>query len=263
VLFTNLGGGLLDHHRSNDLARQPGIARPRLGAAADRARRCMAQQQFCFRQQLFGTGQSVDNAQCEGTPGRKRFAGEHQRQCLGSADQARQARGSAPARVDTQHHFRQGNTGFVVIRGDPMTAGKNQLGASAHAGAMNRRDCRAGQARKRLVDALTVFDVLQHGVVFRVINEFLDVRANGKTRSLGRVNDHSARLVDRQAFDDLLELVQYGAGYRIDAAVSAIKRQRDNAFVVFAGFPVIEAQSFEHGHADGGGRALNHTVLRP
>ena len=140
--------------------------------------------------------------------------------------------------MDAQHHLGQADTRLVVVCSNAVAAGEDEFGTATHAGAMHRSHRRAGQAGQRLVDALAVFDVLQHGVVPGIVDELLDVCAYGKTRWLGRVDDHARRLVDRQTFDDLLEFVQHGAGDRIDAAVGAIKRQRDNAFVVFAGFPV-------------------------
>ena len=92
-----------------------------------------------------------------------------------------------------------------------------------------------------------MLDVLQHGVVSGVFDELLDVGAHRKTRRLGRMDDDASGLVDRQPLDNLFKLVQHRARDRVDAAVGAVQGQRDNAVVAFAGLPVVEAQSFEHG----------------
>ncbi len=85
--------------------------------------------------------------------------------------------------MDAQHHFGQADAGFIVIGGNALAAGQDQLGTAAHAGAMNGRHGRAGQARQRFIDALAVLDVFQHGAVLGVLDELLDVGADGEADS--------------------------------------------------------------------------------
>ena len=247
VFLAHFRGRLLQYHRRQDLAYWPEVAGPGLGASCQRARGGATHHMARLGQQFAGAGQAVDHAQVQGAAGGQGFACQHQRQGVGRANQPWQARGAAPAGMNAQLHFGQGDAGFFVVDRDALAAGQDQFGAAAHAGAVHGRHRGTGQARQRFVDALAVLDVFQHGVVLRIVDEGLDVGAHRKPRGLGRMDDDAGRLLDRQPFDDQFEFVQYRAGNRVDAAVGTVESQRDDAVVAFAGLPVVEAQSFEHG----------------
>ena len=78
------------------------------------------------------------------------------------ADQARQARGAAPARMKAELDFGKADPRRRIARGDAIAARERDLGAAAHAVAVDRGDGRAGQARELLEDALAVLDVVEH-----------------------------------------------------------------------------------------------------
>ena len=162
--------------------------------------------------------------------------------------------------MDTKHYFGQTDPGFFIIGCNALAAGKYEFGATAHAGAVDGGDRGTRQFCQRLVNALAVLDVFQHGVVLGVLKKCLDVGPDGKTRWLGRMDDYTGRLLDRQTFHDLLQLVKHGARNRVDVTAVAVETQRDDAIVAQAGFPVVETQSFEHKHANVSGRDWNHTV---
>ncbi len=248
VLLAHLRRGLLDDHGREDLTRHPVVGCPGLGAQGKRANVRATQQRTGFGQQLGGRREAVDHAQRQCALGRQRLAGEHHRQCVGGADKARQAGCAAPARMDTQHHFGQADASFVVIGGDALAAGQNQLGAAAHAGAMNGSHRGTGQAGQRFIHTLAVLDVFQHRALLGVGDEFLDIGTDSEAERLGRMDQHASRLFDGQSLDDLAELVQHFARNGVDTAAGAVKGQGDNAAVIQARLPVIEAQSFEHGH---------------
>ena len=148
VLAAYLCGGLLEHHRCQDLPGQPGVAGPGVGTSCERARRRAAQQQPRFGQQFVRSHDTVDHTQTERAFGRQRLAGEHDRQRFGGADQTRQARGAAPAGMNAEHHFRQRDPGLVVIGSDTVAAGQNQFGAATHARTVHGCHRGAGQARQ-------------------------------------------------------------------------------------------------------------------
>jgi hypothetical protein len=74
------------------------------------------------------------------------------------------------------------------------------------------------------------------------------------------MDDDAGRFLYRQAFDNLLELVEHSARNRIDAAALSVETESDDAIVALAGLPMVESQSFEHKHANVSGRDWNHTV---
>ncbi len=73
------------------------------------------------------------------------LAGQHQIQCLGHPDEARQALGTAGARQQAELHFRQAQHGFTVIGHHPAMTGERQLQPAAKAGAVNGGDHRDPQ----------------------------------------------------------------------------------------------------------------------
>ena len=241
VFLAHFRGRLLQYHRRQDLAYWPEVAGPGLGASCQRARGGATHHMARLGQQFAGAGQAVDHAQVQGAAGGQGFACQHQRQGVGRANQPWQARGAAPAGMNAQLHFGQGDAGFFVVDRDALAAGQDQFGAAAHAGAVHGRHRGAGQARQCFIDPLAVLDVLQHRAAPGVILELGNVRTDGEAGGLGGMNDHPGRVLDRQPFDDLPQLVQHGTRNGVDAAAGAVEGEGDDAAVVLVGFPMIEA----------------------
>jgi len=180
VFLAYLGGGLLAHHRRDDLPRQPCIGGPGAGSLRERPWCRAANEVPCLGKEFFRLGQAIDQADGFRAPGIEGFAGEHRLQGLGRTDQSWQAGAATPAGKDAKHHFGQADFRGVVVGGDAVAAGQRQFRATAHAGAVDGGDGRAGQAREVFVDALAVFDVFLHRASLGVGDEFLDVGTHGE-----------------------------------------------------------------------------------
>jgi hypothetical protein len=133
-----------------------------------------------------------------------------------------------------------------VARGDPVAAGEREFGAAAHADAVDRRDGRAGQAAQAQEDALAVLERVLHRAVLLEAFEFLDVGADDEAIRLARADDHALRRLDREAFDDLGQLVEHRARKRVDRALGTVQRQHHDAVGVAGRLPMLETQAFEH-----------------
>src|SRR3546814_1623394 len=90
------------------------------------------------------------------------------------ADQPRQAHAAAPAGIDAQLHFRQADPRGRVVRGHAVVAGQRDLGAAAHAEAVDRGHGGAAQLGQTLERLLAAAD--------RVADRALQIgRANVRT----------------------------------------------------------------------------------
>ena len=112
---------------------------------------------------------------------------------------------------------------------------------------MDRRDRRTPEPREVLEDSLAVFDARQHAALFLELLEFADIGAGDEAVGFARADHHAFRRFDREAFDDLLELLDHVAVEGVDRHIGAVESQYHDAVGAEIGFPVIEAQAFEHG----------------
>ena len=71
-----------------------------------------------------------------------------------------------------------------IARGDAIAAGERDLGAAAHAGAVDRGDGRAGQAASFCNTRWPFSMFVEHAAAVRVALEFLEVGADDETGAL-------------------------------------------------------------------------------
>jgi hypothetical protein len=204
----SLRRGLLAHDRREDLPRGPAVAEPGQRALRERPRDRPQCQLACFVEQRIGCGQAIDQALGQRAFGGCRASGQHHRQRLGRADQARQTRGAAPARMDAELHLRQCDARFRRARGDAHSARQREFGAAAHARAVDRGDGRHRQAREPFEHPLAMLDFLAHRALAVVAFEFLEVGAHGETRGFARMDHHGSGALDRDAFQHAVQFVQ-------------------------------------------------------
>ncbi len=241
LIGPHLGCRLLAHDRREYLPHRPQVRRPRRGSLHEGAHTRMRDQFPRCGDQQFGRTQNVDDAERLGGFGRQRPAGQHDRQGFRSADQARQARGAAPAGMDAEIDFGQTDFRGRVAGCDAVAAGERQFRAAAHAEAVDRRHGRAAQTCKVLQHALTVLDAGEHAALFFVGFELADIRAGDKTVCLARADDHALGRLERQALDDLRQFVEHGAIDGVDRRVRAVEGQNRDAVGAGVGLPVGKA----------------------
>ena len=126
-----------------------------------------------------------------------------------------------------------------------MAARQRELGAAAHAVAMDRGDRGAGQFRDPLEHLLPAKQRVLDGAVGVEGLEFLDVGAGHEARCLARAEHHTARWIDREPLDQRTQFDQHVLRQGIHRLAGAIDRHDHDAVVARLDLPVRKAKSIE------------------
>src|SRR5690606_26215499 len=161
------------------------------------------------------------------------------------AHQARQAHAAAPAGVDAQLDFGQADPGRRVVAGHAVVAGQRDLGAAAHAEAVDRGDRGAGQLGQALERLLAAADGVADRALAVELGELADVGAGDEALVLGRAQHKPLGRIQGQAFEQGLEFDQHVLAEGVDRLAGAIERQHGNAVGALLDLPVAEAQSVQ------------------
>ena len=180
------------------------------------------------------------------------------------ANQSRQASGTSPAGQDAEHDLRQSDFRLRIAGGHPIAAGECEFGAAAHAEAVDGGDRRAAQSCQILVHALAIFDHAKDAAWLLVKGlELVDIRAGNKATGLSRTDHHAFRSFERQALDNLRQLVHDFARQGVDGCSGTVESQYDDAIRIGLGLPVIESQSFEHEKFQRGNDGNGYNPCKP
>ena len=245
VLLARLARDLLDEHRRQHLPRHPGVGQPAHEALLERALRAARGEFARGIDQYRRFHHLVD--QSDGARGRCRQGapGQHHVHCRRCSDQRRQAHAAAPAGIDAELHFRQADAGRGIARCHPIAAGQRELGAAAHAEAMDRGDRGTGQLGQSLEHLLSAPQRVIHRALGIERLELLDVGTGDEAAGLGRADHQTLGRIQCQALEDGVELEQDLLRQRVDRFARAIQRKHDDPVAAGLSLPMLEAQSIE------------------
>ncbi len=245
VFGPRLGRGLPAHDRREDLAYRPQIRGPGAQALRERSPCRVTHALLGAFDQLVGFRGRIDDADRFCCPRGQAAPGEHQVQRLRCADQARQSRGAAPARMDAELDLGQADLRRRVIACDALATGKREFRAAAEALTVDRCDGRAAQARQLLEHVLAALDRIRHRTRARESGELVEIGAECEIIAIRPQHD-PARRVEGKAFDDLAEFLDDLAAQSVDRRVGAREGQDEDRIGVGLGLPVPETETFEH-----------------
>ncbi len=247
LVLARLARDLLGHLRRQQLARRPGVGGPRGGALLERAHRALERQRHGGVDQHRLVHDLVDQAQAARGAGRDGAAGEHQVHRRRRADQARQARTAAPAGEDAELGLGQADARGGIVGRHAIAAGQRDLGAAAHAEAMDGRHGRAGQFGQLLEHHLATPDRVVDRAAAVELLELLQIGAGDEAAGLGRGDHHALGRVDGQAFDDVAQLDQHVLREGVDRGILPVQPQDDHTFRTALRAPVTESKPIEAG----------------
>lgn len=245
VFLAGLARDLLAHLRCQQLACKQGVGRPGGGALLERARGAGQCQRRSHIHQHRRCSNLVDQAHRPRSLGRHRAPGEHQVHCRRCPDQARQAGAAAPAGKDAELGFRQPDARAAIVGGHPVAAGQCNLGAAAHAEAMDGRHRGAGQFGQFLEHLLAAANCVVDGAAAVELLEFLQVGAGDEAIGLGRAQHHALGRIQCQAFDDIAQFEQHVLREGIDRRALAVEAEHEHAVLAQVYLPMAESEPVE------------------
>ena len=245
LLLACLARDLLGHLRRQDLPRRPGVGGPRGGALLEWTRGAAQCERDRGIDQHRRCHDLVHQAHRPGRRGTDAAPGQHQVHRRRRADQARQARAAAPAGEDAELGLGQADAGGGIVAGHAVAAGQRDLGAAAHAEAVDRGHRRARQFGQLLERGLAAADRVVDRALAVVLLEFLQVGAGDEARRLGRADHHALGRIDGDAFQQVAQLDQHVLRERVDRGALAVQAEHDDAVVAYLGKPVAESKPIE------------------